>query len=163
MRPPRLRARTAAGNALSRDLRAARRQLLLFPAYRGSNRFVDRASAEATGLMVTPTRAGFGTGLLFILPLGRLNENRRLVVILVGIAAVALLTAALSSGNLPSYRCAHRLVSVAVQLLLAFAAHHAPDPIKGRVAGNVTSGLIIIIRLTGSAAPSVTQVERSGM
>lgn len=37
-------------------------------------------SAGATGLIVTLTQIGYGVGLLFVVPLGDLIENRRLVV-----------------------------------------------------------------------------------
>jgi hypothetical protein len=54
-------------------------------------------SPSATGLIVTATQVGFGTGLLLVVPLGDLVENRRLVLILTGLTAVALLGAALST------------------------------------------------------------------
>jgi predicted MFS family arabinose efflux permease len=115
---------------------------------------------EATGLVVTATQAGFGIGLLFVVPLGDLIENRRLVLILICIAGVALLTAALSSEPL-TYLLAAGFVglgSVAVQVLVPFAAHLAPEQVRGRVVGNVMSGLMIGIMLARPAAGFVTQI-----
>jgi MFS family permease len=88
---------------------------------------------EASDLMVTATQAGFGIGLLFVVRLGDLIENRRLVLILVGIAGVALLTAAFSSEPLVYLLAAGfiGLGSVAVQVLVPFAAHLAPERVKG--------------------------------
>jgi predicted MFS family arabinose efflux permease len=119
-----------------------------------------RLSPEATGLIVTVTQAGFGVGLLFVVPLGDLLENRRLVLMLIGIAGVALLTAALSPNPL-LYFLAAALVglgSVAVQVLIPFAANLAPEQIRGRVVGNVMSGLMIGIMLARPAAGFVTQI-----
>jgi predicted MFS family arabinose efflux permease len=116
--------------------------------------------AGAAGLVVTATQAGFGLGLLFIVPLGDLIENRRLVLILIGIAAIGLLTAALASGPL-TYLLAAALIglgSVAVQVLVPFAAHLAPEPIRGRVVGNVMSGLMIGIMLARPMAGFLTQI-----
>ena len=50
-----------------------------------------------TGLIVALTQAGFGAGLLLIVPLGDLIENRRLILMLIGVSAVALLGCALST------------------------------------------------------------------
>jgi predicted MFS family arabinose efflux permease len=114
----------------------------------------------ATGLVVTATQAGFGLGLLLIVPLGDLIENRRLVLILIGIAAIGLLSAALASAPL-TYLLAAALIglgSVAVQVLVPFAAHLAPEPIRGRVVGNVMSGLMVGIMLARPAAGFLTQI-----
>jgi predicted MFS family arabinose efflux permease len=115
---------------------------------------------EATGLIVTATQAGFGIGLLFVVPLGDLIENRRLVLIFIGIAGVALLTAAFSSEPL-AYLLAAGFIglgSVVVQVLVPFAAHLAPERARGRVVGNVMSGLMIGIMLARPAAGFVTQI-----
>src|ERR1700754_1271031 len=48
----------------------------------------------ATGLIVTLTQIGYGLGLLLIVPLGDLLENRRLVLTLIGLSAIALVGAA---------------------------------------------------------------------
>ena len=53
-------------------------------------------SPEATGLIVTLTQIGYGLGLLLIVPLGDLLENRRLILTMIGMAALALIAAELS-------------------------------------------------------------------
>src|ERR1700686_3534163 len=48
-------------------------------------------SPKATGLIVTLTQIGYGAGLLFIVPLCDLIENRRLTLVMLGGCALALL------------------------------------------------------------------------
>ena len=117
-------------------------------------------SPAATGLIVTLTQVGFGIGLLLIVPLGDLFENRRLVVILLGLSAVALLCATSSARPFPFLSSALLLGlgSVAVQVLVPYAAHMAPEPIRGRVVGNVMSGVMIGIMLARPASSFVTQI-----
>lgn len=52
-------------------------------------------STETAGLVVTLTQIGYGIGLIFIVPLGDILENRRLVVASLLFTAVALTVAAL--------------------------------------------------------------------
>jgi predicted MFS family arabinose efflux permease len=117
-------------------------------------------SPAATGLVVTLTQIGFGAGLLLVVPLADLVENRRLVVILTGVAAVALYSAGLS--NRPQLYLVFALLiglaSVAVQILVPYAAHLSAEAARGRVVGNVMSGLMIGILLARPASSFVTQV-----
>ncbi|BES83328.1 hypothetical protein PEC302110_04250 [Pectobacterium araliae] len=48
-------------------------------------------SEEATALIITLTQVGYGIGLLFVVPLGDLFENRRLALTILAIGAVGLL------------------------------------------------------------------------
>ncbi len=114
----------------------------------------------ATGLIVTLTQIGYGLGLLLIVPLGDLLENRRLVLTLVALAAVALVGAAFAwspSLFLLASLCIG-LASVAVQVLVPFAAHMAPDASRGAVVGNVMSGLLCGIMLARPAASFLSEL-----
>ncbi len=115
-------------------------------------------SAQAAGLVVTMTQVGYGAGLLLIVPLGDLVENRRLVLAMVGVSAAALLAAALSSHAAPFLAAALvvGLGSVAVQILVPYASHLAPEAMRGRVVGNIMSGLMLGIMLARPAASFVT-------
>jgi predicted MFS family arabinose efflux permease len=117
-------------------------------------------SPAAIGLIVTLTQVGFGTGLLLIVPLGDLLENRRLIVILLCLNAMALFCAALSETPLLFLSCALLLGlgSVAVQVLIPYAAHMAPEAIRGRVVGNVMSGVMIGIMLARPMSSFVTEI-----
>ena len=115
-------------------------------------------SLTVAGLIVTVTQLGYGIGLLLIVPLGDLFENRRLVIAITGLAAVALAAAAVSTSAVPFLLAASciGLGSVAVQVLVPFAAHLAPDATRGRVVGNIMSGVLLGIMLARPAASLIT-------
>ena len=117
-------------------------------------------SPGATGLIVTLTQIGYGIGLLFIVPLGDLVETRKLVRALIVLAVLALLGAALSTRPLPFFVAVLSigLVSVAAQVLVPYAAHMAPEAHRGRVVGNVMSGLLMGIMLARPVSSFIAQV-----
>jgi len=117
-------------------------------------------SPAATGLIVTLTQIGYGLGLLLIVPLGDLLENRKLVLTLVALSAIALIGAAFAASPslfLLASLCIG-LASVAVQVLVPFAAHMAPDASRGAVVGNVMSGLLVGIMLARPAASFLSEL-----
>src|SRR6478609_11256766 len=105
-------------------------------------------SHAAAGLIVTMTQIGYGVGLLFIVPLGDLVENRTLICSVITLGAAALLAAGFASHALPFLIAALfiGLGSVAVQIIIPYAAHLAPAAIRGRVV-NVSTGLMLGIML----------------
>src|SRR6266702_7001468 len=115
-------------------------------------------SLHAAGLIVTMTQIGYGTGLLLIVPLGDLVENRTLICSVIMLGAAALLAAAFATHALPFLIAALfiGLGSVAVQIIIPYAAHLAPEAIRGRVVGNVSTGLMLGIMLARSASTVVT-------
>jgi predicted MFS family arabinose efflux permease len=118
-------------------------------------------SPEAAGLVVTLAQMGYVAGLLLIVPLGDLVENRNLVLCVVGVAALALFGAALSTQPLP-FLLASLVIglgSVAVQILIPYAAHLAPEAARGRVVGDVTTGLMIGIMLARPASSFITSIS----
>ena len=118
-------------------------------------------SPAATGLIVTLTQIGYGLGLLLIVPLGDLLENRKLVLTLIALSAVALIGAAFAWSPtlfLLASLCIG-LASVAVQVLVPFAAHMAPDASRGAVVGNVMSGLLVGIMLARPAASFLSELS----
>jgi len=116
---------------------------------------------SATGLIVTLTQIGYGAGLLFIVPLGDLLETRRLVRVLAVLAMLALLAAALARHALPFLAAVLGigLSSVAAQVLVPYAAHLAPEAHRGRVVGNVMSGLMLGIMLARPVSSFVAQLS----
>lgn len=94
------------------------------------------------------------------MPLGDLIENRRLTLGLLGIAAAALLGAGLARQPLQFLVAALGigLGTVAVQVLVPYAAHLAPDASRGRAVGNVTSGLMLGIMLARPIASFIADM-----
>lgn len=117
-------------------------------------------SSGAAGLIVTMSQIGYGLGLLLIVPLGDLFENRKLVLLSVGLCAAALIGAATASSAAPFLVSALLigLGSVAVQMLIPFASHLAPPGQAGRVIGNLLGGLMFGIMLARPVSGIVTQL-----
>ncbi len=114
----------------------------------------------AAGLIVTMTQAGYGLGLLLIVPLGDLIENRALIRTMVLLAAAALALAGIAGQALPFLACALAvgLGSVAVQILVPYASHLAPEAERGRVVGKVMGGLMFGIMLARPAASLIADL-----
>jgi predicted MFS family arabinose efflux permease len=111
----------------------------------------------AAGLIVTLTQIGYCLGLLFIVPLGDLIENRRLIFIALLSTALALLAAASTSNGslfLAAALCIG-LGSVAAQIVVPFAAHLARPETRGQTVGKVMSGLLMGIMLARPVASLV--------
>src|SRR5581483_3403025 len=104
---------------------------------------------QLAGLLVTMSQIGYGAGLLLVVPLGDLIENRKLVIITIIAGAAALACASLATQ--PSTFLISALLigfgSVAVQILIPYAGHMAPEASRGRTVGNVTTGLMLGIML----------------
>ncbi len=116
-------------------------------------------SPAARGLIPTMAQLGYGAGLLLIVPLGDLVENRRLIVCALGLAVAALAGAALST-RAAAFLAASLLIglgSVAAQILVPYASHLASDANRGRVVGNVMGGLMLGIMLARPAASVVAE------
>ncbi|RAR43303.1 MFS transporter [Paenibacillus sp. MDMC362] len=106
-------------------------------------------SSESAGLIVTLTQIGYGIGLLFIVPLGDLLENRKLVVTLLVLTSIVLIIAA-GARSAALFLAASLLIgvgAVAAQILVPYAAHLSPEQTRGRNVGNVMSGLLLGIML----------------
>ncbi len=115
-------------------------------------------SPRAASSVVTLTQLGYAAGLLLLVPLGDLVENRRLVVLTVAASIPALLIAACvhTAGLFFLAAALIGLTSVAVQMLVPLAAHLAPDQVRGRVVGNVMSGLLVGILLSRPLSSLIT-------
>jgi predicted MFS family arabinose efflux permease len=105
---------------------------------------------SAASLIVTVTQVGYCAGLLFLVPLGDLVENRQLVLwtLCGAVIALCLATAAHSAAAFLAAALLLGLGAVAVQMLVPMAAHLASDANRGSVVGNVMSGLLVGIMLS---------------
>lgn len=101
------------------------------------------------GLILTLTQIGYGAGLLLLVPLSDVLENRRLVMGALGAVALGLLGVA-TSASTTSFLLSSFVVgffAAATQILVPFASHLAPAATRGRVVGNVMSGLLAGVML----------------
>lgn len=117
-------------------------------------------SATAAGLIVTLTQLGYVAGLLFIVPLSDLLENRRLIVVTLGVAVAALLTAAFARNGVV-FLTASLFIgigSVVAQILVPFATYLSSEEERGRVVGNVMSGLLLGIMFARPVASLITSI-----
>ena len=117
-------------------------------------------SQGSASFVVTLTQVGYAAGLLFLVPLGDLLENRRLVTRLLLGTAAALVVAGLSPA-FPLFLAVSVLVgltSVIVQILVPLAAHLAPEEQRGQYVGTVMSGLLLGILLARSASSALAEV-----
>ncbi|WP_410768503.1 MFS transporter [Fontibacillus sp. BL9] len=102
-------------------------------------------SSVAAGLIVTLTQIGYVIGLLFIVPLSDIIENRRLAVVSLIVAIGALLTSTFAT-NAPLFLISSLFIglgSVVAQILVPYATYLASEEQRGRVVGNVMSGLLL--------------------
>lgn len=117
-------------------------------------------SRSAAGLIVTLTQIGYVVGLLFIVPLCDLIENRRLVFSTLLIVISALVVGAFTSNAIFFLLTTIfiGLGSVATQILVPYAAHLAKEKQRGQVVGNVMSGLLLGIMLARPVASLITSL-----
>ena len=117
-------------------------------------------SVAVAGLIVTAAQIGYAAGLLLLLPLGDLLERRRTITTLAAITAVGLAAAAAAPSIGVFIACAGLigLTSVMAQLLVPLAATLAPEAERGRVVGNVMSGLVLGILLARTFSGLVADV-----
>lgn len=112
------------------------------------------------GLVVTLTQLGYAAGLLFLVPLGDRMDRRRLVFTILGGLVMALLGALIapSIAVLAVAGIAIGLTSVGAQVLVPFAATLADEAERGRVVGQVMSGLLLGILLARVASGILGQL-----
>lgn len=118
---------------------------------------MPRASA---GLLVTLPLTGYGLGLLSVVPLADLLENRRLVLLMVALEALCLLLISVT-GNATLYLAVAFLVgtnAAAVQVLVPYVTFLAPEAERGRAVGRVVSGVMLGIMLARPVASFVSDL-----
>ncbi|MGG1555896.1 MFS transporter [Paenibacillus ferrarius] len=114
-------------------------------------------SAAAAGLIVTITQIGYVIGLLFIVPLSDIVENRKLAVAALAVVVLALLAAA-SAHTAILFLTASFMIglgAVVAQILVPYATYLSSAEERGRVVGNVMSGLLLGIMFARPVASFV--------
>jgi predicted MFS family arabinose efflux permease len=112
------------------------------------------------GLVVTLTQLGYGAGLLLIVSLADLVENKRLILTMLAGATIGLvgLLLAHAPGSFFLFSFVTGFCSVGAQVMVPFAAHLAPEESRGRVVGNIMGGLIAGIMLARPLANALAAI-----
>ena len=102
-------------------------------------------SLTTAGLLVTVAQVGYALGLVFLVPLGDVVENKSLILTtLCGLIASLLICATAPSAGF--FIMASLLMGVAAsgtQMIVPLVAHLTPERIRGQTVGTVVSGLIV--------------------
>ncbi|NOG29722.1 MFS transporter [Lysinibacillus fusiformis] len=112
------------------------------------------------GVVITITQIFYGLGLLLLVPLGDLLNQRRLIIgqMLLSTTALVIVGTASYSIVLFTGMALVGLLAVVTQTLVAFAATIASPAERGRVVGIVTSGIVIGILLARTFAGLLTDL-----
>lgn len=115
---------------------------------------------QAAGLVVTMTQIGYGLGVLLIVPLGDIAENRKLVMTMMAVAVLGLLGLAFVTELIPYFMAAFitGLGASTVQIIMPYAAHFASEEKRGAVVGQLTSGLMLGIMLSRPISSLLTDL-----
>lgn len=119
-----------------------------------------QTGTATAGLIVTFTQIGYAVGLLFIVPLGDLLERKKLIITISMLVFISLVIAAFSP-TIHFFIAASLVVgvtSVVVQILVPFAASLAMDHERGKVVGQVMSGLLLGILFARTLAGFVSEI-----
>lgn len=105
--------------------------------------------ASTIGIVVTATQAGYAVGLLFIVPLGDLVSQKKLILCQMLLSALALCAVGLAQAwaVLLGAMVLVGLMAVLVQVVVAYAAALASPEQRGQAVGTVTSGVVLGILL----------------
>jgi predicted MFS family arabinose efflux permease len=109
-----------------------------------------RLPAGLTGLVAMLPQLGYAAGLVLLVPLVDLLENRRLIVATLVVCAAALALPAFTRSGAVFLAAAlvAGAASSVIQMLVPMAAAMAPEAQRGRAVGNVMSGLMLGILLS---------------
>lgn len=112
------------------------------------------------GILITITQIFYALGLLLLVPLGDLLNQRRLIIgqMLLSIIALVIVGTASTSTVLFAGMALVGLLAVVTQTLVAFAATMAAPAERGRVVGMVTSGIVIGILLARTISGILTDL-----
>jgi predicted MFS family arabinose efflux permease len=113
-----------------------------------------RMGSGELGLVTTVIQIGYLLGLVLIVPLADLVDRRRMIVVQVLTACGGLVAIGLARDAAVYFAAAAvvGLVSVVVQVIVAYAAVLSTPERRGRVVGTVTSGVVLGVLLARTAS-----------
>lgn len=114
----------------------------------------------SSGIIITMSQLGYVMGVLFLVPLGDVLENRILIACMAIGAGVALLMVALSTGVVLFLAASFfvGMLSVAMQAMVPFAIGMASANERGKILGMITAGGLLGVILSRPAASLMTSV-----
>lgn len=117
-------------------------------------------SYAAAGSIVSVIQLFYAAGLLLIVPLGDLRSRRRMILVQMLLASVALTAAGLANryAVLLAALAAVGSMAVVTQVLVNFASSLAPASRRGSAVGTVTGGVVIGILLARTFAGVVSEL-----
>ena len=115
-------------------------------------------SMSSSGTVVITAQLSYGAGLLLLVPLGDLFEQRRLIVSMTVLSALGLLLSAFAPSLtlLLLGTAVTGLFSVSAQVLVPMAASLTDPQSRGRVVGTLMSGLLLGILLARTVAGTLS-------
>lgn len=116
--------------------------------------------AKAAGLVVTLTQAGYGFGVLLLVPLGDILETKKLVLSMIFVSSLGVLGLAFAS-SIYTYFLAALVTGVgasAVQVLVPYTSHLVSVEKRGQVVGTLMSGLMVGIMLSRPVSSFLTDL-----
>ncbi len=121
---------------------------------------LDLEPASA-GLVVTLTQVGYGVGVLFVVPLGDLIENKKLILCLLVLTILSLISLSFVHQLTPYFASAFSLGvgACCLQIVILYGAQMSTDANRGQVVGSIMSGLMVGIMLSRPVASFITSVS----
>jgi predicted MFS family arabinose efflux permease len=115
---------------------------------------------SSIGILITITQIFYAVGLLLLVPLGDLLNQRRLIIGQMSLSVLALVIVGTASSSTVLFvgMASVGLLAVVTQTLVAFAATMAAPAERGRTVGMVTSGIVIGILLARSISGILTDL-----
>ncbi len=114
----------------------------------------------AAGLVMTLTQIGYGLGVIFIVPMGDLFENKKLILTMIFVTIVGEILLGASQSLIP-YLVASLIVGVgasSVQIIVPYSTHLYDKALRGQVIGSLMSGLMLGIMLSRPIASLLTDM-----
>lgn len=114
---------------------------------------------DAAGLIMTLTQIGYGVGVLFVVPLGDLVENKKLILGMIAVCIVGEIGLYFAQTIEPFFVASllAGLGASTVQILVPYTTHLFDKALRGQIIGTLMSGLMIGIMLSRPISSLVSE------
>jgi predicted MFS family arabinose efflux permease len=113
---------------------------------------------DAAGLIMALTQIGYGLGVVFVIPLGDLFENKKLILSMIFITVVAEFVLGISRAVTPYFIASvfAGLGACTVQIIIPYVSHLFDKSQRGQILGSIMSGLMLGIMLSRPVSSLLT-------